>query len=58
MADFTIFIGSRNYSSCSLRPWLTLRHTGAAFEEAMIAGAAGAKAEPRVIGYNVNAGAA
>jgi glutathione S-transferase len=36
MAEFTIYIGNRNYSSWSLRPWLALRHTGAAFEEAMI----------------------
>jgi len=36
MADFTIFIGNKNYSSWSLRPWLALKHTGAAFEEVMI----------------------
>ena len=36
MAVLTIYIGNKNYSSWSLRPWLALRHTGAAFEEAMI----------------------
>ena len=36
MAEFTIYIGNKNYSSWSLRPWLALRHTGAAFEEVMI----------------------
>ncbi len=36
MAEFTIYIGNKNYSSWSLRPWLALRHTGAAFEEAII----------------------
>jgi glutathione S-transferase len=36
LADLKIFIGNKNYSSWSLRPWLALRHTGAAFEETMI----------------------
>ena len=36
MAEFTIYIGNKNYSSWSLRPWLALRQTGAAFEETMI----------------------
>jgi len=36
MAEFTIYIGNKNYSPWSLRPWLALRHTGAAFEEVMI----------------------
>ncbi|MGH6959341.1 MAG: glutathione S-transferase [Dongiaceae bacterium] len=36
MADFTICIGNKNYSSWSLPPWLALKHTGAAFEEVMI----------------------
>lgn len=29
----TLVIGNRNYSSWSLRPWLLLRHFGAAFDE-------------------------
>ena len=105
MADFTIFVGRKDYSSRSLRPRLALKHTGVAFEEAMIpldqpksamnlrrrppsgrvpvlqhgaptiweplamlapmttrfvthAMPLGAKAEPWVIGYDVNAGAA
>ena len=36
MADITIYIGNKNYSSWSMRPWLALKQTGAAFEEAMI----------------------
>ena len=36
MADLTIIIGSRNYSSWSLRPWLALKRTGAAFDEVLI----------------------
>jgi len=36
MADFTIYIGNKNYSSWSLRGWLMLRHTGADFAEEMI----------------------
>ena len=105
MADFTIFVGSKNHSSWSLRPRLAFKHTGVAFEEVMIpldrpesamnfrrrspsgrvpvlqdgaltiweplamlapmttrfvthAMPLGAKAEPWVIGYDVNAGAA
>ena len=33
MAALTLVIGSRNYSSWSLRPWLLLRHLGLEFEE-------------------------
>ncbi len=36
MAEFTIYIGNKNYSSWSLRPWLALRHTGAAFAEVIV----------------------
>ena len=36
LADITIVIGNKNYSSWSLRPWLALRQTGAAFEEVLI----------------------
>jgi glutathione S-transferase len=36
LAEFTIYIGNKNYSSWSLRPWLALKHTGAAFEEVII----------------------
>jgi glutathione S-transferase len=41
MADFTIYIGNKNYSSWSLRPWLALRHADAAFEGIDRAGSAG-----------------
>jgi glutathione S-transferase len=36
MADFTIYIGNKNYSSWSLRGWLMLKQSGAAFGEEMI----------------------
>lgn len=36
MSDFTIVLGNKRYSSWSLRPWLALRHTGAAFDEVVI----------------------
>jgi glutathione S-transferase len=36
MPDFTIYIGNRNYSSWSLRAWLALKATGAAFDEVLI----------------------
>lgn len=36
MADFTIYIGNKNYSSWSLRAWLMLKATGAEFEEVVI----------------------
>ena len=36
MAEFTIYVGNKNYSSWSLRPWLALRHAGVAFEEVIV----------------------
>src|ERR1700722_12320127 len=36
MADFTIYLGNKNYSSWSLRAWLALKETGAAFDEVVI----------------------
>jgi glutathione S-transferase len=36
MADITIYLGNKNYSSWSLRPWLALKATGAAFDEVVI----------------------
>ena len=36
MPDFTIYIGNKNYSSWSLRAWLMLKASGAAFEEVLI----------------------
>jgi len=36
MADLTIYLGNKNYSSWSLRPWLALKQTGAAFDEVVI----------------------
>ncbi|MCZ6847793.1 MAG: glutathione S-transferase family protein [Alphaproteobacteria bacterium] len=36
MSELTLIIGNRNYSSWSLRAWLVLKKTGAAFEETVI----------------------
>jgi len=36
MERMTLFIGNKNYSSWSLRPWLVLKHAGATFEEKLI----------------------
>lgn len=36
MADFTIYIANKNYSSWSLRGWLMLKQTGADFDEVVI----------------------
>jgi glutathione S-transferase len=36
MADITIYLGNKNYSSWSLRPWLALKQTGAAFDEVLV----------------------
>lgn len=36
MADFTLYIGNKNYSPWSLRAGLMLRHTGVAFDELVI----------------------
>lgn len=36
MAEFTIYIGNKNYSSWSLRGWLMLKQSGASFDEVLI----------------------
>ena len=36
MADFTLYIGNKNYSSWSLRGWLMVKASGIAFEEILI----------------------
>lgn len=36
MAEFTLILGNKNYSSWSLRPWLAMKQTGAAFDEIVI----------------------
>lgn len=36
MNTFKIILGNKNYSSWSLRPWLVLKYTQAAFEEVVI----------------------
>lgn len=36
MAEFTIYLGNKNYSSWSLRPWLVLKHVGVPFGEVVI----------------------
>ncbi|HEX3861897.1 MAG TPA: glutathione S-transferase family protein [Stellaceae bacterium] len=36
MADLTMYLGNKNYSSWSLRPWLVLKRTTVAFDEVVI----------------------
>lgn len=36
MADFTLVIGNKNYSSWSLRPWLVMKHLELPFSEELI----------------------
>jgi glutathione S-transferase len=36
MADLTLYIGNKNYSSWSLRPWLVLKQTPVEFDEVVI----------------------
>src|SRR5213078_3644409 len=36
MADLTIYLGNKNYSSWSLRGWLALKQVGIAFDEVVI----------------------
>ena len=36
MPTLKIFLGNKNYSSWSLRPWLVLKHLGARFEEQVV----------------------
>ncbi len=36
VAEFTLYIGNKNYSSWSLRPWLLMKQAGLAFDEVVI----------------------
>ncbi|TPW32535.1 glutathione S-transferase family protein [Martelella alba] len=36
MSDLTLYIGNKNYSSWSLRPWIAMEATGIAFKEKLI----------------------
>ena len=36
MSSLTLVIGNKNYSSWSLRAWLALEHTGAAYREIVV----------------------
>ncbi|MGC2414961.1 MAG: glutathione S-transferase family protein [Stellaceae bacterium] len=36
MADLTIYLGNKNYSSWSLRPWLVLKRTTVQFDEVVV----------------------
>jgi len=36
MSARTLYLGNKNYSSWSLRPWLALRHAGVPFDEVII----------------------
>ena len=35
-AEYTLIVGTKDWSSWSLRPWLALRHAGVAFKEKLI----------------------
>ncbi|MDY0881700.1 glutathione S-transferase family protein [Dongia soli] len=36
MTELTLYIGNKNYSSWSLRPWLALQHSGLPFREVLL----------------------
>jgi glutathione S-transferase len=36
MTGLSLYIGNKNYSSWSMRPWLAMRETGIAFEERLV----------------------
>jgi glutathione S-transferase len=36
MADLTIYLGNKNYSSWSMRPWLVLKQIGVPFDEVVV----------------------
>jgi glutathione S-transferase len=36
MAEFELFIGNKNYSTWSFRPWIAMRHKGIAFKETLV----------------------
>ena len=36
MATYTLILGTKNWSSWSLRPYMAIRHTGAPFAEEVI----------------------
>ncbi|MBO6510476.1 MAG: glutathione S-transferase family protein [Roseibium sp.] len=36
MKDFELFIGNKNYSSWSFRPWIALKHKGVSFRETLV----------------------
>lgn len=36
MAEFELFIGNKNYSSWSFRPWIALKHKGISFQEHLV----------------------
>lgn len=49
----TLFIGNKNYSSWSMRPWLALRWAGIDFNEVMIPlGPRGLGANPEIVAVN------
>ncbi len=51
MSDLTLVIGNKNYSSWSLRPWLALKATGQAFDEALIV-LRQAETKANILGYS------
>ncbi len=36
MADLTLVMGNKNFSSWSFRPWIMMRHAGITFEESLV----------------------
>jgi glutathione S-transferase len=53
MAKPTLYVGDRNYSSWSMRPWLALRWAGLAFEEGFIRlGPRGQGPNPAIVAIN------
>lgn len=55
-AQYTLYLGDKNYSSWSLRPWLVLRQAGIAFKEIEVP-LGGQGVDARHLQYSPNAGA-
>lgn len=51
-ARYTLFVGTASWSSWSLRPWLTLHQTGAAFETVMIPLRVPGKSKPAILKHS------
>jgi glutathione S-transferase len=51
-ARYTLVVGTASWSSWSLRPWLTLHQTGAAFETVMIPLRVPGKSKPAILKHS------